>query len=58
MSRAEITAQQIQHLAGLAEAGAMDPDYARQAAENALSSLSENDRRVAEAILRDHANRR
>lgn len=58
MSRGEITAQQIKHLVGLAEAGAMDAEYARRAAEDALSSLSENDRRVAEAILREHAHRR
>ncbi|MGV9352312.1 hypothetical protein [Streptomyces misionensis] len=55
MSRAEITALRIQQLAGLAQAGAMHPEYARQAAENALNSLSEDDRRVAEAILRDNA---
>lgn len=54
----KIAAAQIQNLAGLAEAGAMNQDYARRAAEETLARLNDNDRAEAEAILRDAARNR
>ncbi|MGY1579170.1 hypothetical protein [Streptomyces sp. MN13] len=58
MGFGQIAAHQIQQLAAQAQAGALNPEAARKAAEDNLARLNPADRQEAEAILRQNAPRR